>query len=191
MLRRHGEHREITRLHFQTCEIFDLLIGDETGTGNACTQLTNQHLLLKQLAELQAGVAHLLNDLIETRRTESAFHLEFGGLQNQLIKRFAGESEVSALGTLQKQHAIDQRTERSVTQQTIIDQRGVEVLTQLLSQLASLHVHRLIQVVAGDFLTIDRSGVLAVAGGVEDGFEASQSQQHHDDADDGFGYPAL
>ena len=49
----------------------------------------------------------------------------------------------------------------------------------------------LVEVVAGNFLAVDFCSVLGVAGGIEDGIEASQGQQHDDDADDCFGNPAL
>ena len=182
---------EVAGLLLQASEGIDLLIGDEAAAGQAGAQLADEHFLAEHLAELHAAVAHLADHLVETVSAELAVHLELRGLQDHLIQRGLGECELGILSTLQQQLAADQPLECLLTQQLVIQQRRVEILAQLLHQLTALHVGRLAQLVLADGLAVHLGGVLAMSGGLENGFETGQCHQHDDKADDGLGNPTL
>src|SRR5690606_31361143 len=186
-----GEAGEVTGLTLEIGECTCLLLGDEAAGTNAGTQLADQHFLLQHLAELQAGVSHLANELVEASSIEAAIYLEFGSLQNHLIQRTLRKGEVSVIGSLQQQLALDQPLERSLTQQLVIQQRGIEITPQLLQQLPALHFNGLIELAEGDGLTVHVSRIVAVAGTCDDGFETGKGHQHHDEADDDFGNPTA
>ncbi|MNO74054.1 hypothetical protein D3C76_650390 [compost metagenome] len=182
---------EVAGLLLQASKGIDLLIGDEAAAGQAGAQLADEHFLAEHLAELHATVAHLADHLVETVSAELAVHLELRGLQDHLIQRGLGECELGILSTLQQQLAADQPLECLLSQQLVIQQRRVEILAQLLHQLTALHVGRLAQLVLADGLAVHLGGVLAMAGGLENGLEAGQRHQHDDKADDGLGNPTL
>ncbi|MDT4838409.1 hypothetical protein FQZ97_721660 [compost metagenome] len=182
---------EVAGLLLQTGKGIHFGGGDETAASQAGAQLADEHFLLEHLAELQTVVVHLADDLVEAVGIELAIHLEFRGLQDKLVKGALGEGEISLLGTLQQQLAFDQPFQRGFAQQLLVEQGRVEILAQLLLQLAALEIDRLAQLVLADFLAIDLGRILPIAGGIEDGVEAGQCQQRDDDADDGFGNPPL
>ena len=182
---------EVTGLLIQTHEVFQLRIGDEVAGSQAGLQLADQNVLLEALAELHAAHALLLQDLIETCRIELAVDLEGRGLQDQLVQRGVGEAHAGFLGALQQQRAVDQRIERGLAQQLVVQQRGVEILAELLNQLTALHIHGSVEAALRNLLTVDVSRILAVAGGLDDGIEAGKGHQHDDHANNGFGDPAL
>ena len=186
-----GQRGEVTGLLLQTREGFDLLVGDEAAAGQTGAQLADEHFLSEHLAELHAPVAHLADDRVEALGAELAIDLEFRRLQDQLIQRSLGESELGVFGALQQQLAIDQPLERGFAQHLFVQQRRVEILAQLLHQLAALHVDGLAQLVLADGLAVYLGGVLAMGGGLEDGFEAGQRHEHDDEANDGLGNPTL
>ncbi|MDT4846167.1 hypothetical protein FQZ97_801820 [compost metagenome] len=183
--------REIAGLLFQAGEGFNFSISHETAAGQTGAQLADEHFLLQHLTELQAVVVHLANDLVEAVGVELAVHLKFRRLQNELVNGALREGEIGILSTLQQELALDQAFQCGFAQQLVVQQGSIEVLAQLLLQLTALHVHSFAQLVQGDFVTVDLSRVLAIAGGIEDGVEAGQRQQHDDDANNGFGNPPL
>ncbi len=190
-VRRDGDAGEIARLALQLSEALDLLIGNETRPRYPRAQLADEHLLLEQLAELHPRIAHLLDDLVEASRVEHTIDGEFRGLQDQLIQGCLGKREVGIPSPLQQQGSIDQRTEGGITHQLVIEQRGVEIRAQLLHQLSALHVYRLVELIQRNLLAIDLSRVSGITRGIENRLEPRQRQQNDDDADDGFGNPAL
>ena len=175
-----GQGSEVAGLLLQAGESIHLLVGDEAAAGQAGAQLANEHFLGKHVTELHAAVAHLADDLVETVSTELAVHLEFRRLQDHLIQRGFGEGELGIFGALQQQLAADQALEGLFTQQFVIQQRRVEILAQLLHQLTALHVSGLAELVLADGLAVHLGGVLAMGGGLENGFKAGQRHQHDD-----------
>ncbi|MNS61132.1 hypothetical protein D3C72_941490 [compost metagenome] len=186
-----GQGSEVTGLLLEAGKGIDLLVGDEAAAGQAGAQLADKHFLGEHVAELHAAIAHLANDLVKTVGTELAVHLEFRRLQDHLIQRGLGEGEFGIFGALQQQLAADQALQCLFAQQFVVQQRRVEILAQLLHQLTALHVGRLAQLVLADGLAVHLGGVLAMGGGLENGFEAGQRHQHDDKADDGLGNPTL
>ena len=186
-----GQGSEIAGLVFQTGKGVNLLVGDEAAASDTGTQLADQHLFREHVAELHAAITQLADNLIETIGTELAIDLKFRRLQNHLVQRGLREGELGVFGTLQQQFAIDQTFERSVAQALVIQHRWVEILAQLLHQLTALHVGSLAQLILADGVAVHLSRVLAVGGGLENGFETGQRHQHDDEADDGLGNPTL
>ncbi|MNF77988.1 hypothetical protein D3C84_601480 [compost metagenome] len=92
---------------------------------------------------------------------------------------------------MQQQLAVDKPLERGITQHFFVKQGWIEILAQLLHELATLHVDSLAQLVLADLVAIHLGRVLAVGGGLKDGIEAGQRHQGHNDADDGLGNPTL
>src|SRR5690606_14978428 len=191
VISRHCYDGKIAGLLLKTSKILDLLVGDETGSANARLELAHHHFPAKQLAELQPRVTQLLDKLVEASGVEHAIDGKFGSLQNQLVESHIGEGEISLLSALQQQGLVDEPSQRGFSHQSIIQQRGIEVPTQLLHQLAALHIHRLVEIVQGDLFAINLGGITAIACRVENGLKACERQQHDDDANDGFGNPAL
>ncbi len=185
------QRSEIAGLFFQTGKRQHLGISDETAARQTGTDLADQHFLSQHLAELHTTVAQLTNHLVETIGAELAVHLEFRRLQDDLVQRALGESELRLLGALKQQLAVDQPLEGGFAQHFLIQQRGIEILAQLLHELATLHVDRLAQIGLGDLVTVDLGRVLTSGGGPENGIETGQRHQCDDDPDDGLGNPAL
>ena len=61
----------------------------------------------------------------------------------------------STCSALQQQLAIDQTLQSRLAQQFFVQQRSIEILAQLLHQLATLHVDGLAQFGLGDLFTVD------------------------------------
>lgn len=108
-----------------------------------------------------------------------------------MIQSSLGKCELGVLRTLQQQLAVDQALEGRFAQHFLVEQRGIEILAQLLHQLTALHINRLAELALTDFFTIDLGRVLAVASRLEYGFDTGESHQYNDDPDNGFGNPAL
>ncbi len=182
---------EVAGLLFQLGESLDFGIGDKAAAGEGGAQLADEHFLLQHLTELQTGVAHLLQHLVITRGAELTLDLEFGSLQDQLIESRFRKGELGTLRSLQQQLTIDQPLESRFAQELLIQQAAVEVLAQLLHQLATLGIGGLRQRALTDFLTIDLGRGLRRAGTGHDRVKAGQGHERNDDANDGFGNPPL
>ncbi|MCY1430471.1 hypothetical protein D9M71_464200 [compost metagenome] len=103
-----GQGGEVAGLLLEAGEGFHFGGSDETAACQAGAQLADEHFLLEHLAELQTVIVHLADDLVEAVGIELAIHLEFRGLQDELVKSALGEGEIGLLGTLQQQLALDQ-----------------------------------------------------------------------------------
>ena len=183
---------EIAGLLLQTGESVHLGVGHETAAGDACANLADEHFLGQHLTELQSAVAQLTDHLVKAFGTELAVHLEFRCLQDDLVQCCFREAELGISRALQQQLAIDQALEGGVAQQFFVEQRSIEILAQLLHQLATLHVDSLAQFGLGDFFTVDLGHVLlVVTRSLENGFDTGERHQCDDDPDNGLGNPAL
>ncbi|KWV84833.1 hypothetical protein PFLmoz3_05550 [Pseudomonas fluorescens] len=183
---------EVAGLFFQTGKCQHLGVGHKTAAGDACANLADQHFLGQHLTELHAAIAQLTDHLVKAFGVELAVHLEFRRLQDHLVQRRFREAELGIGSTLQQQLAVDQALEGSIAQQFFVQQGSIEILAQLLHQLATLHVDGLAQFGLGDFFTIDLGHVLLViTRSLEDGFDTGERHQSDDDPDNGLGNPAL
>ncbi|RMS02748.1 hypothetical protein ALP75_202302 [Pseudomonas syringae pv. actinidiae] len=192
---RQRQRSEIARLFFQTGKSVNLCVGHEGTSRDTRTHLTDEHFLTQHLAKLHAAVTELTNHLVESVSTELAINLKLRRLQQLLIQCGVGKREPGIACALQQQLAIDQAFKGRFTQQFFVEHRRIEILAQLLrellSQLAALHVHCLTQLILSDVLAVDLSCVLFVAGCGKHCLDAGEGHQSDDDSDNCLGNPAL
>lgn len=182
---------EVAGLLLEASEGLQFVVGDETGARQAGAKLADEHFLAEHLAELHAAVVHLADDLVEAIRVELAVDLELGSLQDQLVQRLVGEGELVVLGGLEQQGTLDQPLQGRFLEQLVIQHGWIEILAQALQQLATLHVHGLLDFIETDIVAVDLGGHVGVVGGPDDRVEAGQRQENDDHANDGLGDPAL